>query len=311
MAAPLPKDQQFSAEYGQRASIKPSAGGIRNAQKTYKTNVANDNQSQINNSRNVVTFPKTNTALSQRAQSAQQSVSQVRVENKPAPANDNKATPAQTEKIPARKPISRFVQRQYTRAKINTKKKPGTIRDLRQRAKATAVNTGLLSWNIPLWAVFQLPMALLHLVLTALAIAESMILGGLEDVAEVRDDDGVLVSAAKTIFRWGKKTIEVVAGRINDAISQVTGFDIASFIGQFAPSALAGDFMVIMAVYGMALLLIIGIVYLLAGLNPLFGRGAGAKISALLVAIIGYSFPFTNLFPWFIFWIAVVWRYPK
>lgn len=62
---------------------------------------------------------------------------------------------------------------------------------------------------------------------------------------------------------------------------------------------------------GVFTLIIIGGSYALSGISCFFGKGSHLKGPLFCLAAVGYLLPFTNIFPWFIFWVLAVWRYPK
>lgn len=51
--------------------------------------------------------------------------------------------------------------------------------------------------------------------------------------------------------------------------------------------------------------------YFISGQKPLSGKGIGLKYTTFLLALIGYAIPLANLVPWTVFYIAVMWRYPR
>lgn len=172
------------------------------------------------------------------------------------------------------------------------------------RAKATTVNANIWSWGVYSWVFFQLPFALIGLVLLVTAVA---IEGVITSISTPEEDDGILVSLAKGAVNLVAKGVASVAKAINDNILglfnvDLTAFNPASFF--IVPYGLV-------LAYGIIVLLLMYLIYKLAFLNPLSGNGGGAKKGALLLAIIGYSVPGLNLLPWFMIWTFAVWRYPK
>ena len=59
------------------------------------------------------------------------------------------------------------------------------------------------------------------------------------------------------------------------------------------------------------LLLVVYLVYKMALLEPVGGKGSGFKYSMLVLALIGYSLPLLNLFPWVGLWILAIVKNPK
>ena len=95
--------------------------------------------------------------------------------------------------------------------------------------------------------------------------------------------------------------------KLADAISFLIGFDITAL----NPTNFFLVTYLLILGYGVLVLLAIYLIYKVRFLKPLSGRGAGLKIGMLLLAMVGYSIPLLNLFPWFFPWTAAVWRRPK
>lgn len=172
------------------------------------------------------------------------------------------------------------------------------------RAKARTVNTGIWSWGIYSWLFFQLPFAILGLVLLVVAVAVENLV---TSISVPEEDDGILVSLAKGAVNTIVQGIASIAKLINDTVLKTFNVDLSAFNP-------ASFFIVpygLVLAYGILLLLLMYLVYKLAFLNPLSGSGGGSKKGALLLAMVGYSVPGLNLFPWFLVWTLVVLRYPK
>lgn len=141
------------------------------------------------------------------------------------------------------------------------------------------------------WFSLQLPLAIVSLVFmgisSALAAAEETIKGN---------------AITGTLWRIG----EAIVSTINDASIALFGFDFNSLSPTTFFILTDGVVMLI----GWFTLLIIGFVYLIFGISPILGKGSGAKISALIAALVFYALPVFNLFPWFGLWVIAVWFYP-
>lgn len=216
-------------------------------------------------------------------------------------ANDT-VTPKVTreEKIeyaPAEEPTT-FIETTSV-AKNRVEQKPSATTTTVARVRATTTNTGILSWGLWSWAVFQLPIAIISLIFLGLAGALDAIVAS----AKITEADGVLVTV-------GKATVNVVGEVAIFAASQIssaTGMDLSYF--EPITFFLATYFVVL--AFGIIMLMSMYIIYALRRLSPLSGQGSGLKFGMFLLAYIGYSLPFFNLFPWFVLWAAAVWKYPK
>jgi hypothetical protein len=90
----------------------------------------------------------------------------------------------------------------------------------------------------------------------------------------------------------------------------------ASFIG-FDTDSLGISGGIFMLMYGMTL--VIGFISLaitlmmckLARFSPLSGEKSGMKQGVFLLAVMGYSLPIANLFPWVTLLLLTIWKYPK
>jgi hypothetical protein len=91
-----------------------------------------------------------------------------------------------------------------------------------------------------------------------------------------------------------------------NAITSLIGIDFSS---------IAADMMMLMLVtvlaIGIASLFTAILLFLTRGIKPLSGEGAGLKQGMFLLAIIGYSMPLVNIFPWVLLYIIAVWRHPR
>lgn len=167
------------------------------------------------------------------------------------------------------------------------------------KVRVTSVNTGIWSWGIFSWLIFQLPFALLSIVFLGLA----GLVDSLTSSTQTNKSGDFVGFIAKGVA-YGFSTLKkAVAATVN----LITGFDI----NLLNPENFFMLTYMVVFFFGMFTLLLIYIIYKLAFLHPLSGRGAGMKKGFLLLAIIGYSVPILNLIPWFIFWTMAVWWRPR
>ena len=168
--------------------------------------------------------------------------------------------------------------------------------------KVTRLNISIISWAGWAWINLQLPMALLSIVL----------MGAIYAVV-----DAIPAMVRNVVGEGTFKVLDAVFTTLASAVAAVAqrllGIDLAS-IGDNAGDILAGGFIavhfVILAI-GLLTLMSCYFLYTIKFIRCLSGKGSTGKMLAFLVAIIGYSLPFFNIFPWFIFWVIAVWRYPK
>ena len=172
------------------------------------------------------------------------------------------------------------------------------------RTRAIKVTMRILGPLTTFYFFVQLPLTLLGAVLFGMKSAIDTIFSK----AEITADAGFftnLVNAVKnatiTAVELGQKAI--------DALSQFfAGFDISTL---FDPMTYFSLTYVIFVVIAFLQLLIVGLLYKLAMLEPLGGKGAGLKYGALMLALVGYSIPVVNIFPWVGLWIFAIWLNPK
>ncbi len=172
------------------------------------------------------------------------------------------------------------------------------------QVKAKSVTARIWSWGIYSWLFFQLPFAILGLVIMVLTIA---IEDTLTNLSVPKDSDGLIVGLVKGALNVVTDAAVSAAKFVNDKVLGLFDVNPTSFN---PASVFLVPYGIVLA-YGIFLLLLIYLIYKLSFLEPLSGNGGGAKTGAFLLALIGYSIPGLNLFPWFIFWTMVVMRYPK
>lgn len=161
-----------------------------------------------------------------------------------------------------------------------TLKKSGlnTSKRLLARTRVSAINSSIAAWTTFIYFA-QLVLALLSIIGLGLASA----------VTDAVDSN------------WIVSTVTTVLGKIADLL----GLDFGVIGGLFLiPWALV-------MVIGLITLFTACIMYYFALINPLSGEGAGFKMGAFLLAIIGYAVPIANLFPWIYVFMFAVWKYPR
>ncbi|MBY0538736.1 hypothetical protein K2P47_05070 [Patescibacteria group bacterium] len=160
----------------------------------------------------------------------------------------------------------------------NTNSAPQTKKvrtSLLARARGVSFGVVTMSWLVPIYLFWQVPMAMVGAIMLGLAMQ-----------------------------------IEA-----NSFLSMVDGFmqSFGSLFGyEYFDAAGLGMLAVITAaVFGVVSACVACFTALLWGLHPLSGNAAGSKKATFLVGVVGACIPFINLFPWIIFWILVMMRHPK
>jgi hypothetical protein len=148
-----------------------------------------------------------------------------------------------------------------------------------------------LAWGMSVYVALQLPVALTSLVFLSFFIAA-----------------GTIEAAAKAVTGgFIYDGIKFVAQKVAEVSGAVLGFDASAFDPESAYVAMS----LLAFLIGLSTMLIMGIMYQLATINSLFGRGATVKIAAFILCLAGYLFPVFNLVPWFAVWSWSVSKYPK
>jgi hypothetical protein len=160
--------------------------------------------------------------------------------------------------------------------------------DKAHKTKTLAVNRSITYWASYLWVYVQLPFAIFGAILFG-------VMGGLSSLGKSISEDNFL-------FKIVGKIVEKSA----DFLKNIIGFGLDDIAGAFYFIT----YMVVLAI-GLITLLSAFIQHTLALNHPLSGRGAGFKIGAFLLALIGYSIPLLNLFPWVLIWLFAISKYPR
>lgn len=184
---------------------------------------------------------------------------------------------------------NRQLQAQGRAAQVEqqAKKKKALALKLAARIRASAVNLSVFAWATPLWAAVQLPAAILSIITFAIAGTVNAFLSS----------SNVIVSAATWIAEKALAGVGMLFGLDINLIKMADGLFLITY-----SFVLALGFFTLMIIY---------LQYTMALLRPLSGEGSGLKMGMFLLAIVGYSLPLLNLFPWTLLWMAAVWKYPR
>jgi hypothetical protein len=153
-------------------------------------------------------------------------------------------------------------------------------------AKATVVSAAIFAWGMTLWTI-QLVFAAVSTVFLGVMYA------------------GDAVINSNFITRG-------LGWAVERATEGATWFISGTAVS--ASDMTAGMFFVLWLVswiIGVITLCAASLQYMMALIDPLGGDEAGMKKGAFCLAIFFYGVPILNLFPWFLFFVAVVWKYPK
>lgn len=189
-----------------------------------------------------------------------------------------------------------LAQRRAIRDRFKKKGKAGVSM---ARMRATTANIGIMSWAGFSWLFFQLPMAVLGLIAMAMALGLEYFVG--ESIQAQNDP---------TFLSQVGELVRVAVGKVIKTLDAGAEF-LFGFSFSAVPSYVFGAFYMLIIAYGIIVLFTMYLIYTFAFLRPLSGNGAGVKKGALILAVVGYSVPILNLFPWFLAWCLAVWKFPK
>lgn len=173
-----------------------------------------------------------------------------------------------------------------------------------KRSRAVAVTMGIWGWGFWTYFWFQLPFAIFSVIFMAITMAIYELFQWIEPA----EDDGFLTAALK----WGGRVLKAVGDSLRELIisfvKQIFGLDLSLF----NPGGFFLLTLMIAMIIGWTTLAIAATVYTVGRIHSLNGdEGGGIKMAFFLLAMIGYSIPVFNLFPWFFLWTLAVMKYPK
>tara|TARA_B100000508_G_scaffold81917_1_gene63656 strand:- start:2038 stop:3012 length:975 start_codon:yes stop_codon:yes gene_type:complete len=179
-------------------------------------------------------------------------------------------------------------------------KKRGVAKRSLAKVRVTAVNVWLWAWGGWFWLFFQVPFAIMSIIFMALT---EVLYSYFVTYTQLKATDPTL---------WDRAM--VVAGKILTVFAAAAAEFLKVFDIDIADFQPANFFMLthlVVFFLGILTLMLCYIQYKIAFINPLGGQKMSMKMGALMLAIICYSIPILNLFPWFFVWTFVVWMYPK
>lgn len=161
--------------------------------------------------------------------------------------------------------------------------------------KVTRLNFWIIAWAIPHY-IFQLKFNLLQLTALGLMAVVDKAVGYITN-----DNGSYVLEAFNKVFNFFWQGIAYAA-------SKIIGVNLPPDLNI---EALAGFVLLIPWLTGILMLPIMLFLYEFTLTSSLHGKAAGAKMGWFCFAIFGYFVPILNLFPWFVPWMILVWRYPK
>ena len=161
-----------------------------------------------------------------------------------------------------------------------------TVKKAIKYARSTTVSGSIVAWGMTLWTI-QVMFALMSIVFLGVL--------GIGDAA-------VSSSWITSAMGWAvERAVEGGTWLISGTAISVSDIGAGAFILCY---------MIAFAI-GFVTLCAASIQYMMSLIQPLSGENSGTKYVTFLLALIGYATPLLNLFPWFLVFVAVVWKYPK
>jgi hypothetical protein len=304
-------DELFNNEYSEKGML-PSVGAqqTRNVDVVYKKN-----QTKIGERASERISGRVDGRATQANKLANDDLTQTRgVQTVPnyskQAANDDKGSTNTIDRSleSRRQAATENRQRTYGRPSKIKRRKKGVASNVTtkkfNKVRARSVTMRIASPLGMFWLWFQLPFTILATILLGMRMAVDYVFT--EKVTA--SDAGFLSTLADASYNLAILVAEGSADVLNQIIEYLFKIDLATF---FDPMTY------FFIVYGvtwpllMMQLLIVYLVYKLALLEPLGGKGSGLKHSMLVLAMIGYSIPLLNMIPWVAFWILAIYKHPK
>jgi len=155
-----------------------------------------------------------------------------------------------------------------------------------KRVKVKFVTASIIAWGMTLWSI-QVVFALVSTIFLGLLGASSAVVNS----NIITRGLGWVAERATEAATW------VISGTAISISDMTAGMFMAMYVITFA--------------IGMITLMAASIQYMMSLIHPLSGEQMGMKYGAFLIAILGYATPLLNLFPWFLVFAVVVWKYPR
>ena len=177
------------------------------------------------------------------------------------------------------------------------------------RKNVTRANLTIGSIGYSIWVGIQLPLAFLSLAFLGMGYVKEVVIpraieGGLKGL--VGDTVGqMLYSIGGTILKY---TVGAAISATDWLFKEIFGFSLVE-VGDPSNWFTATYYLVVL--FGWATLLLAVFIYLLAMVNPFFGKGAAWKMGGFLISVVGYLIPGLNILPWFAVYTVAIWTHPE
>jgi hypothetical protein len=173
---------------------------------------------------------------------------------------------------------------------------------IKSEIKSARVSVQILMFGMWMY-IFQLILAIASIVFLSFAY---MVSEGIDIILRNTVGDGIVYRGISVVI----SAFSNAAQAASHILSRIVGVDILA-MGYDTLMGLFVALGLIIFLIGLTILLVGSVMYLFSGINCFTGRATVGKICGILAILVGYLLPFFNLFPWFIFWVLIVWRYPK
>ena len=107
------------------------------------------------------------------------------------------------------------------------------------------------------------------------------------------------------------QAIEAIFSTVLEALNGILKYALGFDLNDLNPANFFMITHVLVMFIGWGTLLAIGIIYTMSAQKAFSGKGASGKNGMFLLALIGYSIPILNLFPWFFLWTLMVLKNPR
>jgi hypothetical protein len=284
-------DEQFSDSYRtDPRTLQPSVGGVKQVR-----NVQTEKGYDPEKRRGGATTQSSGTTGSS-AQSIDTQARRIDVENQ----TDGVRSVAVEQSQSTAQGASRTRQSFQKAGRNLVRRKKITATKVAGRLAARAVTVSIWSWAFWVWMWFQVPFVILSILFMAVTEAIYKIY---TSATVINDEDGFFVKLGKEVFSG----ISSVAEAVVSYVLKYFGIDIKLF----DPANFFILTHILVMLIGWGTLLAIGIIYTISAQKSFSGKGAGGKNAMFLLALIGYSIPILNLFPWFFLWTLMVLKNPR
>jgi hypothetical protein len=286
-------DEQFSDSYRtDPRTLQPSVGGVKQV-RNVQTGKDYDPNKRRGGSSTQSSTPSTD-------QNLENQTRQVDVQNQ----TDGVRSVAVEQSQSINQGRTRARQTFQKTGKSLVRRKKITATKVAGRLAARAVTVSIWSWAFWIWMWFQVPFAIVSILFMGLTEAIYQFSLTVQPDAEGSFAASAIAAGVAKVTAFLLNTVAAVV----DAVMELTlGFKLSDL----NPANFFMMTHVLVMLMGWGTLLAIGIIYTISAQKSFSGRGASGKNAMFLVALIGYSIPILNLFPWFFLWTLMVLKNPR